>query len=237
MAAIRAITRLRDADDVSVAGRLDGMGLVFDATAGLYRAAYPAAAKRCALVVEGNCSSNLGQGGFATIVDAGGRTLYDPGGNYGTATGIYTVPVTGLYLTTASLRVLDGSASYSYGQGVHTVNEDHPSFLWTQTVQGVAVDRNGAQYTRVVFLHAGDALRHYAYLEGPSGNAPATTFTVNLLYADPPAGTGTGTGTGTAGTGTTGTDNPATGTGTGNPPASGPAQSTGGGDLQDASLS
>ncbi len=92
----------------------------------------------------------------------------DPNGHHNTATGIYTVPSSGLYQITGTFRVQDGSTvGRQFGVGVHTSNIDGYWFYW-HAVQNttVAADRTTYPYIRVGRFTAGDQLRMFSYADG-----------------------------------------------------------------------
>ena len=187
MAAISVVRSLRNLLDVSIAGRADGMGMLWDAASGLYKPAYLAAAKAAALVAESAGGGTIPQASFTTIPNGSDSLLYNPGGGFNSASQLYTVPVSGLYSIAANLRLADNTGAVSYGHGVHTANADHQSFFWTQTNVDAGGRRNGAPYARVAFFNAGDQLRHYVYAD-VSVIYLNTTLSISLLAV----GTATG---------------------------------------------
>jgi hypothetical protein len=101
---------------------------------------------------------------------------------YNTTTGIATVNTAGYYLLQGTARVADNAPLYSYGLGIDTANVDTSFFLWTNTEQGLANDRNGLLNVRVAYLNAGAQIRLYTYIDsGGSHNVGAslTMFALN----------------------------------------------------------
>jgi hypothetical protein len=102
---------------------------------------------------------------------------------YSTSTGIATIITAGYYLLQGVIRVPDNADLYSYGLGIDTSNADTPFFLWSNTEQGLAIDRNGLLNVRVAYLNAGAQIRLYTYIDnGNSQNvfASLTLFALNV---------------------------------------------------------
>ncbi len=113
-------------------------------------------------------NGSIAPGTFNTITLP--TVVSDPGGNFSTTSGFYTVPVTGNYQITTKLRIADNAPSgISYGQGAGTLNADGPHFQWFATVSSTgSVARNGSLNIRTARFNAGDQIRMYAYADSTS---------------------------------------------------------------------
>lgn len=104
-------------------------------------------------------------GSFSTIIfpaiASNANSLYD------SATGHYSVPSTGLYQISGTIRSVDSSpAGVNFGVGVHTSNDDGPWFLWhsvQDTIQGHR--RTTYPYLRVGIFPEGGLLRMFTYAD------------------------------------------------------------------------
>jgi hypothetical protein len=115
-------------------------------------------------------SGAIGQvisGSFQTVVM--GTVNSDVSGLYNSSTGIYIVPVSGLYQISGSIRAADTTAAgRSFGVGVHNANMDGAWFFW-HAVQGTTdtgMNRTTYPYFRVARFNAGDQLRMFSYSDG-----------------------------------------------------------------------
>jgi hypothetical protein len=117
--------------------------------------------------VDGATNQSIGAA-FTTIIMGNIVTASGvPASNYNTATGIFTVPVTGTYEITGSLRYADGqTAGRQFGVGVHTSNGDGSWFLW-HAIQGTTsgANRTTYPYIRVAKFNAGEQLRMFSYVD------------------------------------------------------------------------
>lgn len=122
-----------------------------------------------------------------TTVDVGGvstasprTSLADPSASFNATTSIYTVPVTGLYQCSGSLRLNDATAaSVNYGLGIHTSNADGPWFLWSSFASNATGPRRATgAYLRVASFNAGDQLRLYAYVDATAQGVRAASLIV-----------------------------------------------------------
>ena len=106
---------------------------------------------------------------FTTVVM--GTVNVNPNNYYNASTSIYTVPFSGLYQISGTLRVTDFSpAGAQFGVGVHTSNTDGSWFLW-HAVQTTIVSyhRTTYPYIRVGYFNAGDQLRMFCYADQVGG--------------------------------------------------------------------
>lgn len=117
-----------------------------------------------------SAAQTVAAGTFATILL--NKALSGPV-NFNTATGLYTVPSSGLYFVTARMRPLDGfTANQPVGIGVDIANQDSASFKWTNYGGGI---RSVIDYTRVARFTAGQQLRLFMY-----GDATITVFRAEM---------------------------------------------------------
>lgn len=84
-------------------------------------------------------------------------------GEFKFSNGIATIPVSGVYLCTASVRFGDNASTTELGLGIHTTNTDGPWFSWQNKPSGM---RQSWQYTRQVYFRKGDLVRLYVYDTG-----------------------------------------------------------------------
>jgi hypothetical protein len=104
----------------------------------------------------------------------------DIGANWDATNNVYRVPRTGIYQISAALRVIDGTAAGTqYGLGVHTNEEDAPSFLW-HAVGASPSTRSAYPYSRLYAGREGDLLRMIAYA-GSSITAVAAALQICLV--------------------------------------------------------
>lgn len=107
-----------------------------------------------------------------------------PASNYNTTTSLFTVPITGVYQITGTIRYVDGSpAGNQFGVGVHTSNADGAWFLWHAIQATTNVNRRTSfPYIRVVSLNAGQVLRMYSIVDGPAMNISDVAMQVRFLF-------------------------------------------------------
>lgn len=124
--------------------------------------------------------SNFFTVSMPTVVSAIGF----PASNYNTATSLFTVPITGVYEITGTIRYTDGSpAGNQFGVGVHTSNADGPWVLWHAIQNTTNVNRRTSfPYIRVVSLTAGQVLRMYSFVDGPAMNIIDVAMQVRFLF-------------------------------------------------------
>ena len=87
---------------------------------------------------------------------------------YNTSTGTVTLPSSGVYQITGSMRSLDGSTvGRQWGVGVHGSNVDGSYFLW-HAVQNTtnSYDRTTYPYVRTGYFTANTQLRMFVYVDG-----------------------------------------------------------------------
>lgn len=99
------------------------------------------------------------------------------GGTFNTATGIYTVPVTGRYLILAYVRAENTMTARSTGVGVHNVKVDGPHFVWRKT----GATRDVLTYQRVDTFAAGTQLRAFIYSDGATYPLMAAALTIDRI--------------------------------------------------------
>lgn len=100
---------------------------------------------------------------FGTVVHQ--SKLTDINNLYDSNTGLYTVPSTGIYHISGTMRCNDSNTAYKqWGMGVHTSNADGGWFLW-HAVQNTTsgANRTTFPYVRVGFFNQGQQLRMIAY--------------------------------------------------------------------------
>lgn len=128
-----------------------------------------------------NTVATLAAGTFAAVpigIGAlGGITTNVGGGTWDSTNYLYTVPVSGLYLCLATLRILDSSSTRSTHLNVHTSNADHPTGLWRNTGSG----RDVSEHVRIGSFTAGDVLRSVYYSDGATFPMNAASLTIILL--------------------------------------------------------
>lgn len=117
---------------------------------------------------------NVGASFTQTTLDTAAS---NPGGYFDTATSVYNVPATGLYLLLGKLRLTDGSgtAGANLGMGVDPTIGDAPHFVW-HTV-GSAL-RKTFDYQRLATFTAGASLKMFTYYDGGTATVAAAQLTV-----------------------------------------------------------
>lgn len=133
-------------------------------------------------------SATLGNDGTTTWT-AGGGGLYtvpvvlagsSDGSAWDATAHAWTVPVTGLYQLTGTLRPSDGyPAGSNIGIGIDTSQNGGPDFIWHDV--GTA-SRHTFQLTRTPRLTAGQQVSMFAYFEGP-GTVGMAAMNVALVAA------------------------------------------------------
>lgn len=107
-------------------------------------------------------------------------------GGFDAATGIYTIPITGVWDVNAFIRITDGQTSTpaGYGVGVDAVGtNDGPTFAW-MTPQSVPGERATLIYTRNAYFTAGQQVRLFTYVDsGTLVNFASASLTVALMHA------------------------------------------------------
>jgi hypothetical protein len=96
--------------------------------------------------------------------------------------GVLTIPVTGIYQVTGSLRWADGQAAgVQFGLGVHTSNTDGPWFLWSaiENTTTTLSRRTSTPYIRTASFTAGQQIRMFSYVDGPA--MPITIASMQVL--------------------------------------------------------
>lgn len=118
------------------------------------------AARRYFLHAEGNGTDfNIDNGGFKTIL--GWSTISDTTGRFDVATGLYTVPVSGIYRCDFGVRV---DTTKAFGVGVHSGNNDITSgFTWS--LSGGTGIRRTVRHGHTARYTAGQTLRVYGYCD------------------------------------------------------------------------
>ncbi|WP_154793309.1 hypothetical protein [Occultella kanbiaonis] len=130
----------------------------------------------------------LPQSSFVTVpkalvtVDQGGG-VWDPIAN------TYAVPVAGIYLVTASVRLWDDTTAgvaRSTGHGADIANVDTAAgFAWRKMQATTGADRRDVfQFTRVMHCNAGDPLRQFIYSDARTFDVQASALSVLLLRED-----------------------------------------------------
>lgn len=132
-----------------------------------------------------DASYGNGQGGIVgpAITTAFGKLTLDTansnvGGYFDTANSWYTVPVTGLYLSIAKVRLTDsvGTSGANLGLGVDGTVADGPHFVW-QSIPSAT--RKTFDYQRLALFTAGTHLQLYAYYDG--GNVTMAAASLNVV--------------------------------------------------------
>lgn len=85
----------------------------------------------------------------------------DTASGWNSATGIYTVPASGLYTITSSLRLVDNTAPASFAEGVNNAPGDGPWMVWNQFTG----KRTTLVNTRSALLTSGTQLSLYGYCD------------------------------------------------------------------------
>jgi hypothetical protein len=119
------------------------------------------------LSVEGSNNQSIGSV-FTTILMNKIVDIYGTqSSNYNIATGIFTVPTTGFYEITGTIRFQDKQiAKTQFGVGIHTSNTDGPWFMWS-AIQGTTSNSNRTTYPylRLAKFNAGDQVRMFSYVD------------------------------------------------------------------------
>ena len=87
----------------------------------------------------------------------------DGGGSWDATNFLYTVPITGIYLITAGIRMQDNSSSRSTAVGVGTANADAEFVSWADLG---GEQRSGRQFLRIASFNQDDALRLFIFSDG-----------------------------------------------------------------------
>lgn len=135
--------------------------------------------------------ATIGTGNGGTTTFTGGQSFsvvpldtvdYDTAGGFDTATHFYTIPITGVWLVNAFVRVTDGTPSRSIGFGVDKVTADSPTFAWDITNDGQGA-RHTEIYANAAFFNQGDRVRLFIYCDSgastPFANAAMTLSLLN----------------------------------------------------------
>jgi hypothetical protein len=122
-----------------------------------------------------------------TTVNTWSSVLYnDGGGLYAPSTGIYTVPVTGLYLITTSVYWNDFTTTLGFGTVIQRNGVDQLATTFGAAVTGQATNGRVQHVSTVFRLNQGDTVR-VGVFQGTSGtaalisSATAANFAVTLL--------------------------------------------------------
>lgn len=92
---------------------------------------------------------------------------YDPGSNFDTSTGIYTVPTTGTYLLLGMARAADAATSgTNWAVGINTATADFEEITWGNISTSTGSRRLVIVHERLARLAAGDQLRMVGYIDG-----------------------------------------------------------------------
>jgi hypothetical protein len=101
---------------------------------------------------------------------------------FDTATGLYTIPVSGMWDVAGTVRFSDASvpAGSNIGIGIAAQNGDIPGFSW----QTAGAFRNTFQVARAIYFTAGDKVRLYVYHEvAGQVTTQSATLSLNLVTA------------------------------------------------------
>ncbi|HVJ09258.1 MAG TPA: hypothetical protein VM554_12830 [Acidisarcina sp.] len=106
-----------------------------------------------------------------------GTVVADNNNGWNSSTNQYTIPISGTYMITTKLRIVDNATSgVSYGQGANSTAVDGSWFSWFVT----AVKRNGSINVRVVHLSQGSTIEMYAYADSSLSTTSAEMSIVML---------------------------------------------------------
>lgn len=120
-------------------------------------------------------------GAFTTIqvgtTASNSRVIVDPSGLWDQTNYVYTVPFTGLYDMSATIRLADGlAAGLGYGIGIHTSDADGPWFAWGATAGTEVTTRTTVTYIRRASFNKGDKLRLYMYVNSSKDYSASSLF-------------------------------------------------------------
>ena len=118
--------------------------------------------------IKVNCSNNVGAG-FTTITI--NSTAFNKGGFVVNGDSTVTIPATGLYDCTGTLRGDDNASPRNVGMGIGTSNADSGDFYWDINAQtGSGYNRKTCQYHNIIAFNAGDYVRLFAYVDSGTMN-------------------------------------------------------------------
>ena len=124
--------------------------------------------------VSGNTSSTYGKAFTTFIFPNIDENMTDTNGNsyYNTSTGELTLPYSGVYFCSGTMRSKDAiqsgaaPAGTQWGVGIHTSNQDGSHFLWTNVnPTNNAYDRSTYAYSKVIRYNANDKVRTILYID------------------------------------------------------------------------
>ena len=91
---------------------------------------------------------------------------------YNTSTGELTLPYSGIYFCSGTMRSRDSNATGAppagtqWGVGIHTSNQDNSGFYWTSVNNtNNPYDRSTYAYSKVIRYNANDKLRTIVYVD------------------------------------------------------------------------
>ena len=124
--------------------------------------------------VSGSVTTTFGRAFTTHIFPNIDEDELDANGNsyYNTSTGMMTLPYSGIYMVSGTMRSKDSNqtnappAGTQWGVGIHTGNHDGSHFLW-HTVNNTnnQFDRTTYSYSKVIKYNLGDVLRTIIYLD------------------------------------------------------------------------
>lgn len=124
--------------------------------------------------VSGNTTSTYGKAFTTFIFPNIDENMTDANSNsyYNTSTGELTLPYSGVYFCSGTMRSKDANQSGSapagtqWGVGIHTSNNDGSHFLWhTVNTTNNAYDRSTYAYSKVIRYNANDKVRTILYMD------------------------------------------------------------------------